>query len=123
MYQAGPGGLPGPARGVAGEVGQERVEADQAGADLGAVGVAEQVPADQVPFVVGEQAGRDGLAEGGLHGGGEPAQGQAAPERGAQAGDDAGVDCPLGPAGPARGAGVDGLGDRAGELGRRPDRT
>lgn len=55
-----------------GEVGQDRVEADQAWADLGAVGVAQEVRADEVLFVVGEQAGRDALAERGLHGGGQP---------------------------------------------------
>ena len=40
-----------PRAGADGEVGQERVQADQARSYLGAVGVAEQVPADQVPFV------------------------------------------------------------------------
>ena len=85
MYQAGRARLRRPGPGVAGEVGQERVEADQAGADLGAVGVAEQVPADQVRFVGGEQAARDGLAEGGLDGGGQPGRGEAAAERGGEA--------------------------------------
>ena len=49
-----------------------RLQAHEARADLGAVPVTEQAPADQLGFGRGQQARRDGLAESGLQGGSQP---------------------------------------------------
>jgi hypothetical protein len=51
--------------GVAGQVGQECVQADQVRADLLPVVGREQLTGDQAALAGGQQARRDGVAEGG----------------------------------------------------------
>jgi hypothetical protein len=64
--------------GVAGQVGQERVQADQVRADLLPVLRREQLPGDQGLFMCGQQAWLGGMAERGLGGSGEPDRGDVA---------------------------------------------